>query len=159
MAVAVHSTQFAIREPHHGMLQPVLELAARTIDAELAGIDRRFAKIASVCGNRTQALREAELARDLGYHAVSVSLGALATEPEVALLSHVAAVGEVLPVIGFYIQPAVGGRMLGYSFWRRFAEMSSVVAIKIAPFNRYGTLDVVGGGGVRTRRTHTLHRQ
>lgn len=143
LAVGVHSTQFEIRDPKHGLFRPVLELAARTIDEELARQPRPFAKVAGVCGPRSQALSEAELARSLGYHAALLSLTALAREPEEALLDHVVAVSAVLPVIGFYLQTAVGGRELSYRFWRRFAEIPGVVAIKIAPFHRYRTLDVV----------------
>lgn len=147
LAVGVHSTQFEIREPQHGLFHPVLELAARTIDEELAKAPRPFVKIAGICGRTQQALREAELARSLGYHAGLVSVAALKSEPEEAIVAHCARVAEVLPVVGFYLQPAVGGRLLSYGFWRRFAEIPNVVAIKIAPFNRYQTLDVVRGVG------------
>ncbi len=143
VAVGVHTTQFAIRDPRHGLFQPVLELAA----AELARADGKRAvpliRIGGVCGPTAQALREAALLQELGYHAALLSLAALCEENEDALIAHCRAVGEVLPVIGFYLQPAVGGRLLPYRFWRRFAEIESVVAIKIAPFNRYQTLDVV----------------
>jgi hypothetical protein len=100
-------------------------------------------RIGGICGATPQALREAELLRELGYHAGLLSLAALRDADEAALLAHCRAVAEVLPVIGFYLQPAVGGRVLPFSFWRRFAEIESVVAIKMAPFNRYQTLDVV----------------
>ncbi len=145
IAVAVHSTQFEIREPRHGLLQPVLELASRTIDESLAGTSRPFAKVAGVCGRTTQAVQEATLARDLGYHAALLSLAAWGDAPEDALLEHAAIVGRELPLIGFYLQPAVGGRVLSRRFWTRFAEIESVVAVKIAPFNRYQTQDVVRG--------------
>lgn len=143
LAVAVHSTQFEIREPQHGLLRPVLELASQTIDEELAKNPRPFAKIAGICGSTAQAVAEANQARELGYHAGLLSLGALREAGDDELLGHCRAVAEVLPVIGFYLQPAVGGRTLPYSFWRRFAEIENVLAIKIAPFNRYQTLDVV----------------
>jgi dihydrodipicolinate synthase/N-acetylneuraminate lyase len=99
--------------------------------------------VAGVCGETAQAVAEAALARELGYHAGLLSLAALREADEAALLSHCRAVGEMIPLVGFYLQPAVGGRVLRYSFWRRFAELEAVVAIKIAPFNRYQTLDVV----------------
>ena len=143
LAVGVHSTQFEIREPQHGLFRPVLELAARTIDEELAKAPRPFIKIAGVCGRTEQALREAELARSLGYQAGLLSLAAFKADPEEAMLAHCRRVAEVLPVIGFYLQPAAGGRLLGYSFWRRFAEIPNVLAIKLAPFNRYQTIDVM----------------
>jgi dihydrodipicolinate synthase/N-acetylneuraminate lyase len=143
IAVAVHSTQFQIREPRFGLHAPVLELAAGTITEWLGAKPRPFARIAGVCGHTPQAAREAELAAELGYHAALLSLGAWKTEPERALLRHCRTIAAVLPLIGFYLQPAVGGRVLSYRFWREFAEIPEVVAVKIAPFNRYQTLDVV----------------
>ncbi len=140
LAVAVHSTQFAIRDPQHALFQPILELAAATMNAE-ASPD--FVRIAGICGRTWQALREAKLAAALGYHAGLVSPGGWNVAPEEEFLAHCRAVGEVLPVIGFYLQPAVGGRGFSYDFWRRFAEIPRVVAIKIAPFNRYQTMDVI----------------
>jgi dihydrodipicolinate synthase/N-acetylneuraminate lyase len=100
-------------------------------------------RIAGVCGETRQAIAEAQTCQKLGYHAVLLSLAALREAHEDALISHCRAVAEVIPVVGFYLQPSVGGRVLGFSFWRRFAEIENVVAIKIAPFNRYQTLDVV----------------
>jgi Dihydrodipicolinate synthetase family len=143
IAVGVHTTQFQIRDPKHGLLAPVLALAAETAAASLRSEPRPFARIAGVCGDTRQALAEARLAHDLGYDAALVSLGALHDASEERLLEHCGAIGELLPLFGFYLQPAVGGRVLRYEFWRRFAEIPSVIAIKIAPFNRYQTLDVV----------------
>ena len=143
LAVGVHSTQFEIREPQHGLFKPVLELAARTIDEELARAPRPFVKIAGICGRTEQAVREAELARALGYDAGMVSLGAFTTDAEEAMIAHCARVAEVVPIVGFYLQPAAGGRLLSFSFWRKFAEIKNVAAIKMAPFNRYQTIDVV----------------
>jgi dihydrodipicolinate synthase/N-acetylneuraminate lyase len=143
LAVAVHSTQFEIRDEQHGLLRPVLELAAETARAELAAKPRDVALIAGICGRTPQAVLEAELARGLGYHAGLVSMAAFRAEPESAVLTHVATIAEILPVVGFYLQPAVGGRVFSYDFWRKFAEIPGVVAIKIAPFNRYQTIDVV----------------
>jgi Dihydrodipicolinate synthetase family len=99
--------------------------------------------IAGVCGSTAQALREAELARSLGYDAVLLSLGAMASASTADLIEHSKSVATVIPVIGFYLQPAVGGRVLSFEFWTRLAEIPNVVAIKIAPFNRYQTLEVV----------------
>jgi len=143
IAVAVHTTQFEIRLPKHGLFKPVLELASQTVDETLAAQPRALAKIAGVIGPTKQAVEEASAARFLGYHGVLLSLGALKDATDEELLNHARAVADVLPVIGFYLQPSVGGRLLSYSFWRRFAEIPNVVAIKIAPFNRYQTLDVV----------------
>ena len=143
IAVGVHTTQFQIRDSKYGLLAPVLALAAETARAALGSGPRPFGLIAGVCGDTKQALAEARLAHDLGYHAALVSLGALHDASEQRLLEHCRAIGEVLPLFGFYLQPAVGGRVLRYEFWRGFAGIPQVVAIKIAPFNRYQTLDVL----------------
>ena len=137
IAIGVHTTQFAIRDAKFGLFRPVLELAMEEMR------QHPVAKIAGVCGLTPQAMQEAELAVSLGYDAALLSLGALrdATVPQ--LIEHARTVANVIPVIGFYLQPSVGGRLLPYSFWRQFAEIDNVVAIKIAPFNRYQTLDVV----------------
>lgn len=137
LAVGVHTTQFAIRDPQVGLFEPVLRLAAE----EMRGHD--VVKVAGICGLTSQAVREATLARDLGYDAGLLSLAALKEATVPMLIDHARTVASVLPVVGFYLQPAVGGRLLPYSFWREFAEIEGVVAIKIAPFNRYQTLDVV----------------
>jgi hypothetical protein len=142
LAVGVHTTQFAIRDPKHGLLRPVLELAARTA-LEEKGVKGRPVLIAGICGPTPQALREAQLARELGYHAGLLSLGALHGASERELIAHCQAVAHEIPLVGFYLQPAAGGRLLPFKFWRRFVEIPNVVAIKIAPFNRYQTLDVV----------------
>src|SRR5208283_5184287 len=137
VAVGVHTTQFAIREPRHGLLRPVLELAAE----EARG--RGAVMIAGLCGPTAQALQEAELAASLGYDAGLLSLGALRGASIDELLAHSRAAAAVLPIVGFYLQPSVGGRILPFEFWRRFVHIDNVVAVKIAPFNRYLTLDVV----------------
>lgn len=143
VAVGVHTTQFAIREPEHGLLEPILRLAAETVAACDAVAGRRTVLIAGVCGPTKQAVSEARLACAMGYHAGLLSLGALAKEDETELLAQCQAVGQEIPLFGFYLQPAVGGRLLPLGFWRRFVEIPNVVAVKIAPFNRYQTLDVV----------------
>ena len=141
IAVGVHTTQFAIRE--RGLYAPVLELASRTTDEALARTPRPFVKVAGLCGDTPQAVREAESAQRYASHAGLLSLAAWKSEPEERILEHCRAVAETIPIFGFYLQPAVGGRVLSFRFWRRFAEIPGVVAIKIAPFNRYQTLDVV----------------
>ncbi len=143
LAVGVHSTQFEIREPKHGLFRPVLELAAAEIDASLKAEPRPFVKITGLCGQTKQALDEAELALSLGYQAGLLSLAAWKGEDDEVILAHCHKVAEKIPLIGFYLQPSVGGRVFSYAFWRRFAEIPNLVAIKIAPFNRYQTLDVV----------------
>jgi len=135
VAVAVHTTQFAIRE--HGLLEPVLQLAQEECRA------RDVVKIAGVCGKRQQAIAEAQLAARLGYDAALLSLAALKDESIGELVEHARVIASNIPVMGFYLQPSVGGRYLPYEFWRKFLEIENVVAIKIAPFNRYQTIDVV----------------
>jgi dihydrodipicolinate synthase/N-acetylneuraminate lyase len=143
VAVGVHTTQFEIHDPATGLLKPVLDLASRTVDEWLASAPRPFIKIAGLLGKSELALREADLALSLGYHAGLLSLSAFRDAPDELVLAHCRAVAECIPVMGFYLQPAVGGRVLDYGFWRRFVEIENVVAIKVAPFNRYQTLDVV----------------
>jgi len=143
LAVGVHTTQFAIRRPEHGLYRPVLELAAETARAWRTESHAPIALVAGGIGPTAQAVAEAELAASLGYDLVLLSLGALRDASDAALIDHCRAVAEVLPLFGFYLQPAVGGRVLGYRFWRAFAEIDRAWAIKIAPFDRYRTLDVV----------------
>jgi dihydrodipicolinate synthase/N-acetylneuraminate lyase len=140
VAVGVHTTQFAIREPQVGLFEPVLKLASEVIASEAPP---GFLPIAGVCGPTAQALAEARFARDCGYQLGLLSLSALKTASTDKLLDHCRAVADIIPVMGFYLQPAVGGRLLDLAFWRRFAEIEEVAAIKIAPFNRYQTLDVL----------------
>jgi len=137
VAVAVHTTQFEIRDPQHALLEPVLRMAVEETRAS------GMVMIAGVCGPREQALREAELAQKLGYQAVLLSLAALKSATLEELVAHVREVASVMPVVGFYLQPAVGGRLLPFDFWRKIADLENLVAIKMAPFNRYQTLDVI----------------
>jgi len=143
IAVGVHTTQFAIRDPQIGLFRPLLELACEEFDRADATRNEPLVRIAGICGDTPQALSEAELARGMGFHAGLLSLSALKEADDDTLIAHCQRVAEVIPLVGFYLQPAVGGRVLSYRFWRRFAEIENVVAIKIAPFNRYQTLDVV----------------
>lgn len=143
LAIGVHTTQFEIRDPRIGLFRPVLELTARELDGLPGGAGKRMVRICGICGETRQAMAEAELAANLGYHAGLLSLGKLKTASEKELLKHCREVATVLPLIGFYLQEAVGGRPLPYSFWAKFAQIENVAAIKIAPFNRYRTLDVV----------------
>ncbi|CAA9399433.1 MAG: Dihydrodipicolinate synthase family protein RB7999 [uncultured Phycisphaerae bacterium] len=143
LAVGVHTTQFAIRHPKVGLYEPLLRLAAEELDRADASRPTPLVRIAGVVGPTRQAVAEAALAREAGYHAGLLSLAAFKDAGEDELIAHCRAVADVIPVIGFYLQPSVGGRVLPYAFWRRFAEIPNVVAIKIAPFNRYQTIDVV----------------
>lgn len=143
IAVGVHTTQFAIRDSKFGLYRPVLELAANTAWSVLEPEPRPFILIAGVCGHTAQARLEAEQAAALDYDAILVSLGDWRTEPEEELIEHCRVLSETLPLIGFYLQPAVGGRVLSHRFWSQFVEIPNVWAIKIAPFNRYQTIDVI----------------
>ncbi|MES2524678.1 MAG: dihydrodipicolinate synthase family protein [Gemmatimonadota bacterium] len=143
MAVGVHTTGFPIHDAKIGLYRPVLELAAETATASLAETPRPFLRVAGLIGDTAQAIREAEIARTLGYHCGLISLGAWRDAEDKAILAHCRHVAEAFPLFGFYLQPAVGGRVLSYGFWREFAEIANVVAIKVAPFDRYATLDVV----------------
>ena len=140
LAVGVHTTQFAIRDV--GLYRPVLELAAETA---AAWTRRPLAMVAGLVGPTRQAIAEAEIARGIGYHAGLLSLAAMKSASEHDIIDHCAAVAREIPLVGFYLQPAVGGVILSADFWRRFASIDNVIAIKIAPFNRYRTLDVLRG--------------
>jgi len=133
LAVGVHTTQFQIRDPRIGLFKPALELAAEELKKT------NLVRIGGICGG----VDEARIVKEAGYQAGLLSLGRLRDASVDQLIDHARAVAEVIPVIGFYLQPAAGGRLLSYSFWRRFAEIENVIAIKIAPFNRYQTLDVI----------------
>jgi dihydrodipicolinate synthase/N-acetylneuraminate lyase len=140
LAVGVHTTQFAIREA--GLHEAVLEAA---VEDSREWTQRPLVMIAGVCGRTPQAVSEARTAVRLGYHAGLVSLAALQGESDDALVAHCREVADEIPLVGFYLQTSVGGVALGAGFWRRFAQIDNVVAIKVAPFNRYRTLDVVRG--------------
>jgi len=143
LAVSVHTTQFAIHDPAVGLYEPVLAIAAEEMARADADRPAPLVRVAGIVGQTAQATGEAATAASLGYHAGLLGLGAMADADESALIDHCRAVADVLPLFGFYLQPAVGGRLLPYSFWRRFAEIDNVVAVKVAAFNRYQTLDVV----------------
>ncbi len=138
IAVGVHTTQFTIRDSKFALLEPVLSLVAEECRANVGVL-----KIAGVCGALRQAAAEAQLAARLGYDAVLLSLADLKNESIPQLVEHARSIATVIPVIGFYLQPAVGGRILPYEFWRQLLEIENVVAIKIAPFNRYYTIEVL----------------
>ena len=140
LAVGVHTTQFAIRDA--GLYRPVLELAAETA---ASWTTKPLALVAGLCGPTPQALAEARTALAIGYHAGLLSLAAMKSASEDEIIGHCEAVAREIPLVGFYLQPAVGGVILGANFWRRFAAIDNVIAIKIAPFNRYRTLDVLRG--------------
>ena len=142
IAVGVHTTQFAIRDPKVGLFEPVLRLAAGVMSDWENGSGKRLVKVAGICGQTAQAVREAAFARDTGYNLGLLSLAALPQASDADLLAHCRAVSQEIPLCGFYLQPSVGGRHLSYEFWRGFCELEAVNAIKVAPFNRYQTVDV-----------------
>lgn len=140
LAVGVHTTQFEIRD--HGLYAPVLDACARAMDD---WTDRPLVRIAGLVGRTDQARAEARVARDLGYHAGLLSLAAFKGASDDEMIEHCRAVADEMPLFGFYLQPAVGGVRLSFDFWRRFAEIENVVGIKMAPFDRYATIDVLRG--------------
>jgi hypothetical protein len=150
VAVGVHTTQFEIRDPEVNLFEPVLRLAAREI--QKAELNRPFIKVAGLCGPTHQALAEAELAVKWGYDLGLLSMGGLNHLSESQLINRVREVVKIIPVFGFYLQPSVGGRKLSYEFWKEFAEIPGVMAIKMAPFNRYQTIDVVRAVCYSSRR-------
>jgi dihydrodipicolinate synthase/N-acetylneuraminate lyase len=141
IAVGVHSTQFEIRDPGVDLFETVLKWAAEEVES--ARLDRPFLKVAGICGPTDQAKKEANLALDYGYNMGLLSMGGLQGWAEEAILDRVREVAAIIPVFGFYLQPSVGGRIFSYRFWREFAEIDNVEAIKCASFNRYQTLDVM----------------
>jgi dihydrodipicolinate synthase/N-acetylneuraminate lyase len=145
VAVAVHTTQFEIRLPKYNLYEPILQIAREEFDRFATATGKPIVRIAGVIGNTRQALDEAKLALEKGFHAVLLGVAAFGDASNKEILEHCRIVAEVIPVIGFYLQPAVGGRRLDVDFWRDFARIKNVIAIKMAPFNRYYTLDVVRG--------------
>lgn len=145
IAVAVHTTQFEVRLPEFNLYEPVLQIAREEFDRFAAGHNKPVIRIAGVIGRTEQAVREARIALEKGFHAVLLSVAAFKEASNEEILEHCKAVAAVIPVIGFYLQPAVGGRKLDVDFWRGFAAIDNVIAIKMAPFNRYQTFDVVRG--------------
>ncbi|TXT46196.1 MAG: hypothetical protein FD137_1295 [Spirochaetes bacterium] len=143
LAVGVHTTQFEIREEKYGLFKPVLSEVSRLIDEHAKATGRQIIKIGGVCGRTEQAAEEADFLVHAGYHAGLLSLSAFKHNSMSAILAHIREIADRIPLVGFYLQPAVGGLVLPYEFWREFAQIENILAIKIAPFNRYRTIDVV----------------
>ena len=150
VAVGVHTTQFEIREDQYNLFEPVLEIASDEIAS--ADLDRPFIKVAGICGPTDQAIEEAKLAVKHGYHLGLVSMGGLDSYTNDELIERTSKIADIIPVFGFYLQPAVGGRILSYEFWKKFVEIENVFAIKVAAFNRYQTIDVVRAVAESDRR-------
>lgn len=151
IATAVHSTQFEIRDPEVNLFEPILKLVSDEIDAFENKTGRVIVKVAGVCGKTEQAVKEATLAKKYGYDAVLLSPGGLNSLSEDELVKRTKAVAEVMPVIGFYLQTAVGGRHFSFEYWQKICEIPNVVAIKAAPFNRYMSLDIARAAALSTR--------
>ena len=143
IAVGVHSTQFEIRNKEIGLFEPVLRQTSQFIDEWSERTDRRILKVGGICGRTEQARYEAEFEAAHGYDAGLLSLSAFAGDSIDAMLEHCREIAKIIPIIGFYLQPTIGGRILPYEFWREFAEIDNVLAVKMAPFSRYCTLDVI----------------
>ncbi len=154
VAVGVHTTQFQIRQ--HGLLEPVLRSVAETLDEE-GSTQSDMIRVAGICGKTSQAIQEAELARSLGYHLGLLSPAALRSESEEAILEHTREIADVIPVFGFYLQPAVGGRTFSVDYWRQLSEIPNVLAIKVAAFNRYQTIEVVRAVAESERRDLSIY--
>lgn len=140
LAVGVHTTQFGIRAA--GLYGDVLGLAA---DTARDWTDRPLALIAGVTGDTAQAVGEAETATAAGYTAALLNVAAFKNRSETETLAHVREVAEVMPIVGFALLPEVGGFHLSRDFWAEFARIPQVIGIKMAPFNRYRTIDIVRG--------------
>ncbi len=141
VAVGVHTTQFEIRRPEYNLLEPVLRMAVEEVDKSRNAAD--IIKVAGITGDTSNAIKEAEMAAHYGYHLGLISMGGLPALSEDQLIKRTREVAAKIPLFGFYLQPAAGGRLLSYEFWRQFVEIPNVYAIKIAAFNRYQTIDVV----------------
>ena len=157
IAVGVHSTQFAIRDPEIGLFEPVLRQTAQFIDEYSAARGKKIIKVGGVCGKTAQALKEAEFECSCGYDAVLLSLAAFKDDSIDSMIAHCREVAKVMPLIGFYLQPSVGGRKLSYEFWREFFTIDNLLAVKMAPFNRYCTLDVMRAAAESGRDDVTLY--
>ncbi len=151
IATAVHSTQFEIRDPEVNLFEPILKLVSDEINDFESKTGKVIVKVAGVCGKTEQAVKEAELAKKYGYDAVLLSPGGLNDLSEKELIERTKAVAEIMPVIGFYLQTAVGGRHFSFDYWQKICEIPNVVAIKAAPFNRYMSLDVARAAALSSR--------
>ena len=140
LAVGVHTTQFEMRD--HGLYEPVLKAVSDVLN-QSQSIDSGFIRVAGLCGSRGQTLEEARLSHDMGYHLGLLSPSGLKDLTEGDLIQHTKEVAQIMPVFGFYLQPAVGGRTLSFDYWRRLVQIDNLKAIKIAAFDRYQTIEVL----------------
>ena len=145
VAVGVHTTQFAIRLPENNLYSPLLKIAGEEFNSYVQQTGKSIIRVAGVIGKTRQAVSEAQTASKYGFHLALLGLGAFRDSSNSTIIKHCRTIAEIIPVFGFYLQPAAGGRKLDQAFWREFARIENVAVIKIAPFNRYQTLDVVRG--------------
>ena len=157
LAVGVHTTQFSIRDPKYNLLQPVLELAGEEMDRADEKRKKPLLRIGGICGSTAEAIEDAKLISDLGYHAGLLNLSALREATDDQLIEHCKEVAQVTSLFGFYLGSAIGGRDLSYNFWRQFVELPALVAIKIATFSRYQTLDVLRAVAESSRNDIALY--
>ena len=143
IAIGVHTTQFAIRNPENGLYKPLLALGKDEMDRLDKIRQNPLVRIAGVCGNTEMAIEEAEYAKSLGYHCALLNLNAFNNKPEELKVQHCKVISEIMPIFGFYLQASTGGAKLSYNFWKNFAEIENVAAVKLAPFNRYHTVDAM----------------
>jgi dihydrodipicolinate synthase/N-acetylneuraminate lyase len=143
IAAGAYITQFEIRSPEYNLFEQVMRSVSRIIDEHSARRNKKIVKIGGICGRSSQALKEADFLRENGFHAGLLSMSSFAEDPLDEMIAHVRRVAEILPVFGFYLSPAAGGRILSFQFWRRLAEIDNIAGIKIAPFNRHQTIDVI----------------
>ncbi len=151
VAVAVHTTQFEIRDPEIALFEPVLSVVKEEIDAYEKKTGKTIVRVAGVCGPVEQAVKEAELIKSLGFDAGLVSPGGLMNYTEYQIIDRTEKVAAIIPVIGFYLQPSVGGRLFSFNYWQQICEIDNVIAVKAAPFNRYQTLDLVRAAAMSSR--------
>jgi len=151
VAVAVHTTQFEIRDPEVALFEPVLRVVKEEIDAFEKETGKTIVRVAGVCGPVEQAVKEAELIKSLGFDAGLLSPGGLKSYTEEQIIDRTKKVAAIIPVIGFYLQPSVGGRLFSFNYWKELCEIDNVIAVKAAPFNRYQTLDLVRAAAMSSR--------
>ena len=151
IAIAVHTTQFEIRDPKVNLFETVLKIASEEISKYEEKTGKTIVKVSGVCGPIEQTCKEAEIAKSLGFDAVLLSPGGLSDKDDNYLIERTKKVAEIMPVIGFYLQTACGGRVLSYDYWSQICEIKNVVAIKCASFNRYSTADVVRAVALSSR--------
>lgn len=152
IAVAVHTTQFEIRLPEMNLFHTVVKTVIDEAEQFEKKTHKTIVKIVGVCGKVKQAVEEACFAAEINADAVLLSPGGLKDLNEEEMIERTKIIAEIMPVVGFYLQPAVGGRVFSADYWKRLSDIDGVVAIKCAPFNRYQTIELVRGVALSERR-------